>query len=84
MCIRDSKEIVAASRRDLGVSTTAPLSALAPYITSTIYAENSPSSDTADLVWDEVELFGRQLGRDRSKVKNVQAKVNPRSLIEHV
>lgn len=78
------KEIVAASRRELGVYASSPLSALAPYVTTTIYSPHAPASAAADAVWDEVELFDRQLNETRSRTQNVKAKVDPRPLVERV
>ena len=78
------KEIVATSRRELGVHASASLSALAPYVTTTIYSHRAPGTNAADAVWKEVETFDRQLGESRSRVQNVKAKVDPRSLIERV
>lgn len=78
------KEIVAVSRRELGVYASSSLSALAPYVTTTIYSPQAPASAAADAVWDEVELFDRQLNETRSRTQNVKAKVDPRPLLERV
>ncbi len=78
------KEIVAVSRRELGVHASSSLSALAPHVTTTIYSPSAPGSATADLVWDEVDLFDRQLNETRSRAQNVKAKVDPRPLLERL
>lgn len=78
------KEIVTASRRELGLHAAAPLSVLAPQVTKTIYADRTPNPATADLVWREVDEFDRQLGESRSLGQNMKAKVNPRPLLEKV
>lgn len=78
------KEIVALSRRELGVHASASLSALAPYVTTTIYSPDAPAASAADAVWDEVDMFDRQLNETRSRTQNVKAKVDPRPLLERV
>jgi len=78
------KEIVAVSRRELGVHASSSLSALAPHVTTTIYSPTAPGAATADAVWDEVDLFDRELNETRSRVQNVKAKVDPRPLLERV
>ena len=78
------KEIVSTSRRELGVHASASLSALAPYVTTTIYSDRAPGVNAADAVWQEVQTFDRQLGETRSRVQNVKAKVDPRPLLEKV
>lgn len=78
------KEIVSASRRQLGVKASSSLSSLAPYVTSTIYSEKEPSSTAADAVWNEVILFDEQLNDSRSRSQNIRARANPRSLLEKV
>lgn len=78
------KEIVYQSRKDLGVYASSPLSTLAPHVTATIYSPNPPTSATADLVWEEVELFDRQLNETRSRLQSTKAKLDPRPLIESV
>jgi transglutaminase-like putative cysteine protease len=78
------KEIVAASRKDLGVHASSSLSALAPHVTTTIYAPSAPTSETADMVWEEVDLFDRQLSESRTRRQNLKAKVDPRPLLEGV
>ncbi len=78
------KEIVAASRRDLGVHAASSLSALAPHVTSTIYASRPPTTETADIVWDEVDVFDRQLNESRGRLQTAKARVDPRPLIESV
>lgn len=78
------KEIVSTSRRELGVHASASLSALAPYVTTTIYSDRAPGTNAADAVWQEVQTFDRQLGETRSRVQNVKAKVDPRPLLEKV
>lgn len=78
------KEIVSTSRRELGVHASASLSALAPYVTTTIYSDRAPGTNAADAVWHEVQTFDRQLGETRSRVQNVKAKVDPRPLLEKV
>lgn len=78
------KEIVAASRRDLGVHASSSLSTIAPLVTSAIYAPHPPSPQVADLVWDEVELFDRQLNETRTRIQAARAKVDPRPLLESV
>lgn len=76
------KEIVAASRRELGVHASSSLSALAPYVTTTIYSPRAPADDAADAVWAEVDVFDRQLSETRSRAQNVKARVDPRPLLE--
>ena len=78
------KEIVSASRHDLGVHASSSLATLAPHVTSTIYSSIPPTSELADLVWEEVELFDRQLNDTRSRVQTTKAKLDPRPLIETV
>lgn len=78
------KEIVSASRRELGVHASSSLSALAPYVTTTIYSPRSPAPEAADAVWAEVDLFDRQLNETRSRLQNAKAKVDPRPLLERV
>lgn len=78
------KEIVALSRRELGVHASSSLSALAPYVTTTIYSPQAPASSAADAVWNEVDLFDRQLNETRSRTQNLKAKVDPRPLLEKV
>ncbi len=78
------KEIVALSRRELGVHASASLSALAPYVTTTIYSPDAPAASAADAVWEEVEMFDRQLNETRSRTQNIKAKVDPRPLLERV
>ncbi len=78
------KEIVSISRRQLGVHASSSLSALAPKVTRTIYAEVEPDEATAQLVWREVESFDRQLDESRTLGQNVKAKVNPKPLLEKV
>lgn len=78
------KEIVAASRREIGVHASSSLSALAPYVTTTIYSPKAPAPAAADAVWDEVELFDRQLSETRSRTQNLKARVDPRPLLEKV
>lgn len=78
------KEIVTTSRRELGVAASASLSAIAPHVTTTIYADREPDDATADNVWREVESFDRELGDSRSFGKNVKARVDPRPLLEKV
>lgn len=78
------KEIVSTSRRELGVHASSSLSALAPYVTTTIYADREPDDTAADIVWREVDSFDRQLGETRSFGKNVKARVDPRPLLEKV
>ncbi len=78
------KEIVAASRRDLGVHASSSLSALAPHVTTTIYAPHTPTPEVADLVWEEVDLFDRQLNESRTRRQTLKAKVDPRPLLESV
>ncbi|MGI9607762.1 MAG: DUF3488 and transglutaminase-like domain-containing protein [Acidimicrobiales bacterium] len=78
------KEIVAASRRDLGVHASSSLASLAPHVTATIYARQGPGTDTANIVWDEMYLFDRQLGESRSTFQTVKARVDPRPLLESV
>ena len=78
------KEIVAASRRDLGVHASTSLSTLAPLVTSTIYAPNPPGELVADQVWDEIELFDRHLNESRTRMQAARAKVDPRPLLESV
>ncbi|MDW3179381.1 MAG: transglutaminase-like domain-containing protein [Acidimicrobiia bacterium] len=78
------KEIVAVSRRQLGVHASSSLSALAPYVTTTIYSPDAPAPAAADAVWEEVDLFDRQLNETRSRTQNVKAKVDPRPLLERV
>lgn len=78
------KEIVTTSRRELGVSASASLSAIAPHVTTTIYAHSQPSETTADNVWRELESFDRELGESRSFGQNVKARVDPRPLLENV
>ena len=78
------KEIVSASRHDLGVHASSSLATLAPHVTSTIYSPIPPTSELADLVWEEVELFDRQLNETRSRVQTAKAKLDPRPLIETV
>ncbi len=78
------KEIVAAGRRDLGVHAASSLSALAPHVTSTIYASRPPTTETADIVWDEFDLFDRQLNESRGRVQTAKARVDPRPLLESV
>jgi len=78
------KEIVTVSRRELGVHAASSLSALAPYVTTTIYSDRPPSSTAADAVWHEVLLFDEQLSETRSRGKNLKARVDPRPLLEKV
>jgi len=78
------KEIVATSRRELGVHASSSLSALAPYVTTTIYSSRPPSPTAADAVWHEVLLFDEQLSESRTRTQNVRARVNPRPLLEKV
>lgn len=78
------KEIVSVSRRELGVHAASSLSALAPHVTTTIYADARPDESQADLVWREVDSFDRQLGETRSLGQNLKAKVDPRPLLEKV
>ena len=78
------KEIVSSSRRELGVHASSSLSALAPYVTTTIYADGEPDDAMADTVWREVESFDRQLGEARSRGQNLKARVDPRPLLEKV
>ncbi len=78
------KEIVSVSRRELGVHAASSLSALAPHVTTTIYADSRPDDSQADLVWREVDSFDRQLGETRSLGQNLKAKVDPRPLLERV
>ncbi len=78
------KEIVSTSRRELGVHAASPLSALAPYVTTTIYSPNKPDDGAADLVWREVDSFDRQLGETRSVGQNLKARVDPRPLLDRV
>ncbi len=78
------KEIVSTSRRELGVHASASLSALAPYVTTTIYADREPDASAADNVWREVDSFDRQLGETRSFGQNVKARVDPRPLLEKI
>jgi len=78
------KEIVTVSRRELGVHAASSLSALAPYITTTIYSDRAPSASAADAVWHEVLLFGDQLSETRSRGQNFKARVDPRPLLEKV
>ncbi len=78
------KEIVSTSRRELGVHASSSLSALAPYVTTTIYADIEPDDVMADNVWREVDSFDRQLGETRSRGQNLKARVDPRPLLEKV
>lgn len=78
------KEIVTVSRRELGVHASSSLSALAPYITTTIYSDHAPSSSAADAVWHEVLLFDEQLSDSRTRTQNLKARVDPRPLLERV
>ncbi len=78
------KEIVSASRKELGVHASSSLSALAPYVTTTIYSERNPGEAAADQVWTEVGTFDRQLSESRTRMQNVKAKVDPRPLLERV
>lgn len=78
------KEIVSASRRDLGVHASSSLSSLAPYVTTTIYSDREPSSAAADTVWDGVQLFEEQLNDTRSRAQSLKARVDPRPLLEKV
>ena len=78
------KEIVAASRRELGVHASSSLSSIAPYVTTTIYSPKAPAPAAADAVWDEVELFDQHLNETRSRTRNIRAKVDPRPLLERV
>ncbi len=78
------KEIVAASRRELGVHASSSLSTLAPLVTKTIYGPNPPGHNVADQVWDEVELFDRHLNESRTRLQAARAKVDPRPLLESV
>lgn len=78
------KEIVSASRRDLGVHAASSLSALAPYVTTTIYSDREPSAAAADTVWDGVQLFEEQLNETRSRTQTLKARVDPRPLLEKV
>ena len=78
------KEIVSASRKELGVHASSSLSALAPYVTTTIYSERSPGDAAADQVWADVDTFDRQLSESRSRGQNIKAKVDPRPLLEKV
>ena len=78
------KEIVSTSRRELGVHASSSLSALAPYVTTTIYSDRQPDEATADNVWREVDSFDRQLGDTRSFGQNVKARIDPRPLLEKV
>ena len=78
------KEIVSTSRRELGVHASSSLSALAPYVTTTIYADRQPDEQTANNVWREVDSFDRQLGETRSFSQNIKARVDPRPLLEKV
>ncbi len=78
------KEIVAKSRRELGVHASSSLSALAPYVTTTIYSDRPPSTNAADAVWHEVMLFDEQLSDTRTRAQNVKARVDPRPLLEKV
>ena len=78
------KEIVSTSRRELGVHAASSLSALAPYITTTIYSDRPPSASAADAVWHEVLLFNEQLSETRTRGQNLKARVDPRSLLEKV
>ena len=55
---------------------------MAPLVTTTIYAPLAPSPQAADQLWDEVELFDRQLNETRSRIQIARAKVDPRPLIE--
>ena len=78
------KEIVAASRRDLGVHASSSLATLAPLVTATIYAPLEPGAQMADQVWDEVDLFDRHLNETRTRLQAARAKVDPRPLLESV
>ena len=78
------KEIVAVSRRELGVHASSSLSALAPYVTTTIYSAQAPAPGAADAVWEEVDLFDQQLNETRSRTQNVKARVDPRPLLERM
>ncbi len=78
------KEIVSASRKELGVHASSSLSALAPYVTTTIYSNRTPGEAAAEQVWTEVSTFDRQLSESRSRMQNVKAKVDPRPLLERV
>ena len=78
------KEIVSTSRRELGVHASASLSALAPYVTTTIYSDRAPGANAADAAWQQVQTFDRELGETRSRVQNAKAKVDPRPLLEKV
>ncbi|MFT7475447.1 MAG: transglutaminase-like putative cysteine protease [Verrucomicrobiales bacterium] len=78
------KEIVSTGRRELGVHASSSLSALAPYVTTTIYSQLAPGTQAADAVWNEVQLFDQQLSQSRSRVQNIKARVDPRPLLERV
>ena len=78
------KEIVSASRKELGVHASSSLSALAPYVTTTIYSERTPGDSAAEQVWSEVDTFDRQLSESRTRGQNIKAKVDPRPLLERV
>ena len=78
------KEIVSASRKELGVHASSSLSTLAPYVTTTIYSERTPGDAAAEQVWTEVDTFDRQLSESRSRGQNIKAKIDPRPLIERV
>ena len=78
------KEIVSVSRKELGVHASSSLSAMAPYVTTTIYSERSPGEAAADQVWHEVGTFDRQLSESRTRGRNIRAKVDPRPLLERV
>lgn len=76
------KEIVGASRVQLGVPAAATLAAQAPHVTATIYSPVPPSVDMGDVVWGEVDLLDQELRHSRGRLRTVRARVDPRPLIE--
>ncbi len=74
-------EIVEAGNLELGSEIVAPLRAMVPDVSQTLYGQHPPAAETASRAWEQADNFSFTLRSSRTVSRRILAKLNPRPLL---
>lgn len=74
-------EIVEAGNLELGSEIVAPLRAMVPDVSQSIYGQHPPAAETASRAWEQADNFSFTLRSSRTVTRRILAKLNPRPLL---